>query len=77
MSTLRESMNRRSMLSVLLAGGAAAALSVARTARALEVGAEAPDFALPATTGEKIRLNPFRGRKWVLLEFYVHDFGPT
>jgi cytochrome oxidase Cu insertion factor (SCO1/SenC/PrrC family) len=60
------------LLLVLASGGAPP-----RQAGALEVGVEAPDFTLSATTGEKIRLRQFRGRKWVLIEFYVHDFGPT
>lgn len=44
---------------------------------ALEVGEQAPDFALPSTTGEQIRLSQFRGKKLVLLEFYGVDFAPT
>lgn len=46
-------------------------------ATALEVGDQAPDFTLPSTTGGKVSLSQFRGKKLVLLEFYVHDFGPT
>ena len=44
---------------------------------ALKVGDEAPDFNLPSTTGEKISLNQFRGKKIVLLEFYGADFSPV
>ncbi|HTS53107.1 MAG TPA: redoxin domain-containing protein [Burkholderiales bacterium] len=44
---------------------------------ALEVGEQAPDFALPSTTGEQISLSQFRGKKLVLLEFYGVDFAPT
>ena len=46
-------------------------------ATGLEVGDKAPDFTLPSTTGEKISLSQFRGKKYVLLEFYVNDFGAT
>ncbi len=46
-------------------------------ATALEVGDNAPDFTLPSTTGKKISLSQFRGKKYVLLEFYVNDFGAT
>ena len=46
-------------------------------AAALQIGDKAPDFTLPSTTGEKISLSQFRGKKLVLIEFYVHDFGPT
>jgi peroxiredoxin Q/BCP len=46
-------------------------------AAAVEVGAPAPDFKLPATTGVDIALGDFRGKKWVLVEFYGADFAPT
>jgi hypothetical protein len=60
------------LLGVVLAGvlvGAGAAI-------ALEVGEKAPDFTLPGTTGEKISLSQFRGKKLVLVEFYVGE-SPT
>jgi peroxiredoxin Q/BCP len=44
---------------------------------AVDVGAPAPEFKLPATTGTDISLGDFRGKKWVLLEFYGADFAPT
>jgi hypothetical protein len=44
---------------------------------AVEVGQPAPDFKLPATTGGDIALSDYRGKKWVLLEFYGADFAPT
>jgi peroxiredoxin len=41
-------------------------------------GDRAPDFKLPATPdGEEIELSTFRGKKHVLLAFYVFDFSPT
>lgn len=46
-------------------------------AEALEVGDKAPDFTLPSTTGEKISLSQFLGKKLVLLEFYGADFSPV
>ena len=46
-------------------------------AATLEVGDKAPDFTLPSTTGEKISLSQFRGKKLVLLEFYGDDFSPV
>jgi hypothetical protein len=46
-------------------------------ARAVEVGEPAPAFNLAGTTGADISLNDFRGKKWVLLEFYGADFVPT
>ena len=44
---------------------------------AVEVGQPAPAFTLASTTGGDISLNDFRGKKWVLLEFYGADFAPT
>ena len=58
------------LLGVLLAGGLGAVT-------ALEVGEQAPDFLLPATTGGNLTLSRFRGEKLVLLEFYMGDFMPT
>ena len=46
-------------------------------ARATEVGEPAPNFRLPSTFGSDISLSDFRGKKWVLLEFYGADFSPT
>lgn len=60
------------LLGVLLAG----VLVGVGAATALEVGERAPDFTLPGTTGEKISLGQFRGKKLVLIEFYVGE-SPT
>ncbi|MFX0205884.1 MAG: redoxin domain-containing protein [Candidatus Hodarchaeota archaeon] len=43
----------------------------------LRVGDEAPDFALPAQDGKKIRLSDYRGKKNVMLAFYPQDFTPV
>jgi hypothetical protein len=48
-----------------------------RVAAALELGDRAPDFTLPSSTGEKLSLSQFRGKKLVLLEFYGADFSPV
>ena len=42
---------------------------------ALKVGDKAPDFSLPSTTGEKISLSKFQGKKPVVLFFYLFAFG--
>ncbi len=42
---------------------------------ALKVGDKAPDFTLPSTTGEKIGLSQFQGKKPVVLFFYIFAFG--
>lgn len=52
-------------------------LGTARASSALDVGDKAPDFSLPATTGGKISLSQFRGKKLVLIEFYGADFSPV
>ena len=60
-------------LTVLLAG----VCGVVSISTALEVGEQAPGFTLPSTTGEPISLSQFRGKKLVLIEFHVGDFGVT
>jgi hypothetical protein len=52
-------------------------LGTASVSSALDVGDQAPDFSLPATTGGKISLSQFRGKKLVLVEFYGADFSPV
>ena len=54
----------------------ASVLGVVSVATALEAEEQAPDFTLPGTTGEKISLSQFRGKKLVLIEFYVGE-SPT
>jgi peroxiredoxin len=47
---------------------------------ALQVGDLAPDFELPAVTGEEksiIKLSDFRGKKNVVLAFYPLDWTPV
>ena len=67
---------RRSLFALL--GVALSSIAIAAPpAGALDAGQPAPDFKLPATTGGDISLSDFRGKKWVLLEFYGADFAPT
>ena len=40
----------------------------------LKVGDMAPDFTLPSTTGGNIKLSDYRGKKNVVLAFYVAAF---
>jgi cytochrome oxidase Cu insertion factor (SCO1/SenC/PrrC family) len=40
----------------------------------LKVGDAAPDFTLTNTKGEKVKLSDFKGRKNVVLAFYVLAF---
>ena len=46
--------------------------SVSHAAKALEVGDEAPDFTLPASSGESVRLSFLKGKR-VILYFYPKD----
>ncbi len=45
--------------------------------RALRVGEPAPDFTLPSSTGEAVRLSDFRGKSEVVLFFYPKDNSPA
>jgi cytochrome oxidase Cu insertion factor (SCO1/SenC/PrrC family) len=40
----------------------------------LKAGDAAPDFTLPASTGKEIRLSEFRGKKNVVLAFFLAAF---
>ena len=53
------------------------AVFAAAPVAAVEIGQPAPDFKLPSTFGTDIALSDFRGKKWVLLEFYGVDFSPA
>ena len=65
----------RALVSITLA--ALWLIAASRPAAAIEAGEPAPDFTLASTTGGDITLSDFRGKKWVLLEFYGADFAPT
>jgi thioredoxin-dependent peroxiredoxin len=43
----------------------------------LRVGEPAPDFSLPSSTGEMVRLSDFRGKSAVVLFFYPKDNSPA
>lgn len=73
MSTLTKRSRSIYLLGVLMAG----VLFLVGAAEALEIGEKVPDFNLLSTTGEKISLSQFTGKKLVLLEFYVVDFDPV
>jgi peroxiredoxin len=66
---------RKSRLLLLASSLAVAALSQINPPKThLKVGDEAPDFTLPATTGEKVKLSDFRGKKNVVLAFFPAAF---
>ena len=41
------------------------------------VGTVAPDFTLPSTSGERVTLSAFRGKKNVILAFFPFAFTST
>ena len=65
---------RRGVL-IVLAGSML--LLAAGQSSALQVGDKAPDFALPATTAESIKLADYLGKKPVVLFFYIGAFTNT
>ncbi len=42
----------------------------------VKVGDQAPDFSLPDQNGTVIKLGDFRGKKNVVLAFYIKAFTP-
>lgn len=44
------------------------------SASALQVGEMAPDFALPSTTADEVKLSDFVGQKHLVIFFYVGAF---
>ena len=52
-------------------------LAAVSQSSALQVGDKAPDFALPATTAESIKLADYLGKKPVVLFFYIGAFTNT
>ena len=70
-------LDRRRLIALLFGAVLSPAFGAPREAGAVEPGQPAPDFKLPGTTGSDIALTDFRGKKWVLLEFYGADFSPT
>ncbi|EKN64691.1 thioredoxin-dependent thiol peroxidase [Schinkia azotoformans] len=43
---------------------------------AVEIGTKAPDFELPASNGEMVKLSDFLGNRHVILYFYPKDMTP-
>ena len=72
-----QTMNSIISYPLLISWFLASLLIVSPDTIALEVGDEAPDFTLPSTLGDSISMQQFKGRKYVLIEFYSLDFNPT
>ena len=63
---------KRLVVAVLLSG---VILSIGVShALALQVGDKAPDFTLPGTTAEEIKLAEYMGKKPVVVFFYIGAF---
>ena len=45
-------------------------------AATLKIGDKAPDFALPDQHGATVKLSEFRGKRSVVLAFYIRAFTP-
>jgi cytochrome oxidase Cu insertion factor (SCO1/SenC/PrrC family) len=60
------------LVALALAGGILAWLEhPAASGRAPQPGSTAPDFTLPDQNGQPVRLSEFRGKRNVVLAFYV------
>ncbi len=62
------------LLAGLLAGLPVAAQQTSEPITSVKVGDEAPDFRLRAHTGDWFQLSDYRGKKQVVLAFYVLAF---
>lgn len=59
---------------VVMGQATTSANATAPTSTKLKVGDMAPDFTLPATTGDKLTLSSFRGKQTVVLAFFPAAF---
>ena len=63
-----------SMLTLLLVAASLAQTNPVPPSTSLKVGMAAPDFTLNDTTGKPVKLSDFKGKKNVVLAFYVLAF---
>jgi peroxiredoxin Q/BCP len=68
-------MRRSGILTLFVLAAVLLVLTV--PAGALQVGDQAPDFTLPATTSEKFSIKEFQGKKNVVLFGFIGAFTPT
>ena len=69
-----QALPRSGRLAAVLLLAAALVCGSLGAASALQVGEQAPDFALPATTADEVKLSDFAGQKHLVLFFYVGAF---
>jgi cytochrome oxidase Cu insertion factor (SCO1/SenC/PrrC family) len=69
-------MGLRSFQFTIVILSASMLLSASMAKAALRVGDAAPDFALPDQNGKMVRLKDFRGKRTVVLAFYVRAGTP-
>jgi peroxiredoxin Q/BCP len=67
--------NRQIGVVVALWWGAVIVVLVAGPALASQVGDQAPDLSLPATTKDPVRLADYRGQMFVVVYFFTSAFG--
>jgi len=65
---------RTLLLSAAVSGILGASAQSAAPKTHLKIGDKAPDFSLPATTGQAISLSQFLGKKMVVLAFFPAAF---
>lgn len=61
-------------LAVIVFGSVGIGQTPTAPATSLKIGDKAPDFEINDTTGTKVKLSDFRGKKNVVLAFYVFAF---
>ena len=64
------------VVAAVVLGGVLLLLSASHVP-ALQVGDQAPDFSLPATTAATVSLADYLGKKPVVLFFYLWAFNPV
>jgi peroxiredoxin len=67
-------MSHVALLGTLVAAGLLAQAPQAPPKTHLKIGDTAPDFTLPATEGNPVKLSDFRGKKTVILAFFPAAF---
>ena len=70
-------MRRRRLPLAGLVAGVLTVLALAAPAPALEVGQKAPDFTLPGSKGQPVKLSELTAKGPVVLYTFIQAFTPT